>query len=314
VGVVTVRNVRTGQVGTTASLGTGLTRGALSPPVGIAAGDTYEISNSGEVAKAEGDVFLQKMGLVGPGKTPWETVGNEYDRAELFALPHPWFIRASNPVPDPVPTPVPPPVPTPVPTPAPVPAPAPAPAPSYPSGVVTTTEDLARGRLASASSAQTGHPAAHAVDGLSTTRWASKLTDRQWWRVDLGATMAVGRVSIDWASAYGAAVRIETSKDNSAWSTAATLSASAAGWQTVSFALRDARYVRVIGVRGASRRGLEMRDVRVATGPAGLAAARLSTAVRRTCARRAVRSKGGLGRSVRRACLQRARLRQLRSS
>ena len=62
VGVVTVKNVRTGQIGKTASLGTGLVKGALSPAVDVAVGDTYEISNSGTVAKAEGDIFLQKMG------------------------------------------------------------------------------------------------------------------------------------------------------------------------------------------------------------------------------------------------------------
>ena len=101
VGVVTVRNVRTGQVGKTASLGTGLVKGGLSPAVDVAVGDTYEISNSGTVTKAEGDVFLQKMGLIGPSKTPYETVGQEYDRAELFALPHPWFVQASTPTPTP---------------------------------------------------------------------------------------------------------------------------------------------------------------------------------------------------------------------
>ena len=91
VGVVTVKNVRTGATGRTASLGSGLMKGALSPPVAIAAGDTYEISNTGTVAKAEADSFHLAMGLLGPGKTPYETVGHGYDRAELFALPHPWF-------------------------------------------------------------------------------------------------------------------------------------------------------------------------------------------------------------------------------
>jgi hypothetical protein len=91
VGVVTVRNLRTGEVGRTGRLGSGMVRGRLDSPVRVERGDTYEISNTGTVAKAEGDVFLQKMGLVGPGETPYETLGNEYDRAELFALPHPWF-------------------------------------------------------------------------------------------------------------------------------------------------------------------------------------------------------------------------------
>jgi hypothetical protein len=91
VGVVTVRNLRTGEVGRTRPLGSGMVRGRLGSPVRVERGDSYEISNTGTVAKAEGDIFLQRMGLVGPGETPYETIGNEYDRAELFALPHPWF-------------------------------------------------------------------------------------------------------------------------------------------------------------------------------------------------------------------------------
>jgi hypothetical protein len=86
-----VRNTRTGQTGRTASLGTGIARGRLDRPVTVEPGDTYEISNTGAVLKAQGDLFLQSMGLVGPGATPYETVGYEYDRAELFAGPYPFY-------------------------------------------------------------------------------------------------------------------------------------------------------------------------------------------------------------------------------
>jgi hypothetical protein len=91
VGVVTVRNTRTGQSGRTAWLGTGIARGQLDRPVTVEPGDTYEISNTGAVWKAQGDRFLQSMGLVGSGATPYETVGYEYDRAELFAGPFPFY-------------------------------------------------------------------------------------------------------------------------------------------------------------------------------------------------------------------------------
>ena len=96
VGVVTVRNLRTGAVGHTDGLGSGMVKAALNPPIAVERGDSYEISNTGTVAKAEGDLFLQKMGLVGRGDTPFETVGYEYDRAELFALPHPWFAEGAG--------------------------------------------------------------------------------------------------------------------------------------------------------------------------------------------------------------------------
>ncbi len=97
VGVVTV-TAASGSA-TTASLGSGLQHGTLSQPLLIAPGETFTISNVDpnavrEVAKAEGDGFLQQLGLVGSGK-PYATAGNGFDRAELFVLPHPLFGDAS---------------------------------------------------------------------------------------------------------------------------------------------------------------------------------------------------------------------------
>jgi hypothetical protein len=328
VGVVTVRNVRTGQAGRTAALGTGLVKGALTPAVDVVVGDTYEISNSGTVAKAEGDVFLQKMGLIGPGKSPYETVGNEYDRAELFALPHPWFAQPVAPPPPPEPTPDPPPTPDPAPTPdptpvptpepptpdpvptpdpTPIPGPAPAPEPPEPAGVVPHALDIALGKPAAASSSLTRQPPSNAVDGSAATTWSSRGSDRQWWRVDLRMAGPVGRVSLDWAKAYGASVRVQTSQDGDKWSGAAALKVAAAGWQTASFAGREARYVRVIGVKGASRNGLSLRDVRVGGETDGVAALRVARSHGRACARRAARVKRSRSKAVRRACLRRTR-------
>jgi hypothetical protein len=118
VGVVTVRNVRTGETGRTAWLGTGIRRGALDRPVTVEAGDTYEVANSGAVWKAQGDNFILNMGIVGPAATRTETVGQGNDRAELFAGP---YVYESAPAPEPTPTPTPTPEPTPAPTPTPTP-------------------------------------------------------------------------------------------------------------------------------------------------------------------------------------------------
>jgi hypothetical protein len=92
VGVVTVRNVTTGEVGRTAALGSGLAKGALDHPVTVAPGHTYEISNSGTVLKAEGDSFIQSTFKIGTGAWSIETVGHGYDMAQLYALPHPWYV------------------------------------------------------------------------------------------------------------------------------------------------------------------------------------------------------------------------------
>ena len=98
VGAVTV-TAKSGSA-QTGVLGSGLQKGSLSAPVQIAPGETFTISNVDagavrKVAKAEGDAFLQKLGLVGAGK-PYATAGNEYDRAELFVYPHPLFAEAPN--------------------------------------------------------------------------------------------------------------------------------------------------------------------------------------------------------------------------
>ena len=90
-GTVTVTNLRTGVTGSTPYLGSGIVKGALSQPVPIAVGDSYLISNSGTVFKAEGDFFLVRIFNVGTNRFPYLTLGHNVDRAELFALPHPFY-------------------------------------------------------------------------------------------------------------------------------------------------------------------------------------------------------------------------------
>jgi hypothetical protein len=93
VGTVTVRNLRTQEEGRTEYLGRGIAVGRLSPPVRVKRGDSYSITNSGTVFKAEGDVFIARSFGVGNlgGRFPFVTEDYGSDRAELFALPHPFF-------------------------------------------------------------------------------------------------------------------------------------------------------------------------------------------------------------------------------
>jgi hypothetical protein len=96
IGVVTVRNTRTGQTGKTVALGSGIKRGALDQPVTIVKGDTYEVTNSGVVWKEQGDNFLLSMGIVGPTAISAQTVGQNNDMAQLFAGPHPYYESAAS--------------------------------------------------------------------------------------------------------------------------------------------------------------------------------------------------------------------------
>ncbi len=69
--------------------------------------------------------------------------------------------------------------------------------------------DIARGKPATASSSVTvganSYPAGNAVDGNPATYWSSDFADPAWLRVDLGESVRIRRVTIDWETAYAEA-------------------------------------------------------------------------------------------------------------
>jgi hypothetical protein len=81
--------------------------------------------------------------------------------------------------------------------------------------------DLAQGATATASSSDTGMGPSLAVDGDTTTRWAVSKGDRKradsWLEVDLGAGVAVDRVTIRWEVAAGQKYRVQGSTDGQTW-------------------------------------------------------------------------------------------------
>jgi hypothetical protein len=91
VGVVTVKNLRTGETGRTGSLGSGIARGRLDRTVRVEAGDSYEISHSGTVYRAEADNYLVQIVGLGSRAFPFTTGSSGPDRAEVYALPHPFY-------------------------------------------------------------------------------------------------------------------------------------------------------------------------------------------------------------------------------
>lgn len=131
----------------------------------------------------------------------------------------------------------------------------------------TTPVNLAAGRAATASSTQWSlfgsFVPGKASHGSGTTRWASARSDSQWWRVDLGAARQVGRVAIDWETAYANAYRIQTSLDGSPWSTAASGTGGRGGTDVSVFVPRSARYVRVVMTARATAYGYSMYEVNV---------------------------------------------------
>ena len=153
-----------------------------------------------------------------------------------------------------------------------------------PASAVTFTatyfEDKANGRPATASSTQ-GNPddpalvPGKAVDNNAATRWASEKgplaapATNEWWQVDLGSARQVGRVELDWETAYASKYKILTSLDGVNFTLAADVTATSAGTTGTSFTVRQARYVRVQGVERGTTFGISFWQARVLGPPDG---------------------------------------------
>ncbi len=126
--------------------------------------------------------------------------------------------------------------------------------------------NVAQGKTVTASSHETGwynSPPANAVDGNLGTRWASDWSDPQWLSVDLGSTQQVGRVVLNWESAYAKSYRVEVSTDGSAWRQVYATTTGNGSEDVVRFPATQARFVRVTGMQRATSYGYSLYEVQV---------------------------------------------------
>lgn len=125
---------------------------------------------------------------------------------------------------------------------------------------------LSQGHTATASSTESAaYPANLAVDGDTATRWSSAFADPQWLQVDLGSAQELGRVELNWETAYGKAYQIQTSTNGTSWTTAATVTDGAAGTRTVPVT-GTARYVRMSGTERGTSWGYSLWEFKVYAG------------------------------------------------
>ncbi|EOD67237.1 PQQ-dependent sugar dehydrogenase [Amycolatopsis vancoresmycina] len=109
---------------------------------------------------------------------------------------------------------------------------------------------LSQGKPVTASSSGGCCPAANAVDGDSSTRWASAAgVDPQWIYVDLGATVHVSRVRLQWDASCATAYEIDTSADHATWTKIYATTAGKGGVEDLTSLDGTGRYVRVYGTK-----------------------------------------------------------------
>jgi hypothetical protein len=122
---------------------------------------------------------------------------------------------------------------------------------------------LSQGKTATASSSENASfPAGNAVDGNTGTRWSSQFSDPQWLEVDLGASHQIGRVDLNWETAYAQAFQIQVSNDNSTWTNLTPVTAGAAGPQSLTVS-GSGRYVRMLGTQRATQWGYSLWEFQV---------------------------------------------------
>jgi hypothetical protein len=146
---------------------------------------------------------------------------------------------------------------TPTPTPTPTPAP------------TGTGTNIALNRPVTCSSIENaGTPCASAVDGNAGTRWSSAFSDPQWIDVDLGANYNINHVTLTWEAAYGKAFSIQTSTDNTTWTSIYSTTTGTGGTQSLALT-GTGRYIRMYGTARGTAYGYSLWEFAVNGTPAG---------------------------------------------
>jgi hypothetical protein len=102
----------------------------------------------------------------------------------------------------------------------------------------------------------------YAVDGDDTTRWGSAFRDKQWLMVDLGASVPLSKVRLNWEAAYAKDYELQVSTDGSQWTTVRRVKDGDGGSEEQDVDT-TARYVRVMGTRRATPYGYSIWELQV---------------------------------------------------
>lgn len=123
--------------------------------------------------------------------------------------------------------------------------------------------NVAQGRPATASSVENaGTAAANAFDGNPGTRWSSAFSDPQWVQVDLGSSLVVCQVVLQWEAAYARSFTLQVSADGTAWSDIYATTTATGGTQTLNVTA-SGRYLRMNGTVRATQYGYSLWEMAI---------------------------------------------------
>lgn len=104
----------------------------------------------------------------------------------------------------------------------------------------------------------------YAVDGNSSTRWASTLgIDPQWITVDLGNNYNISRIKINWEAAYGKNFLVQVSADNANWTTLQNVQDNTSLSNDYANLNGNGRYVRIYGTARGTTYGYSIYELEV---------------------------------------------------
>ncbi|MBN2190868.1 MAG: discoidin domain-containing protein [Candidatus Aureabacteria bacterium] len=112
-----------------------------------------------------------------------------------------------------------------------------------------------------ASSQESDFGASCAIDGDLATRWSSQFKDGEWLEIDLGRVRTVGKITIYWEDAYPSDYKILFSADGQDWKDIVLKNGSAGAKDTIRFNPVEARFVKIICLKRATKWGNSLFEV-----------------------------------------------------
>ncbi|WP_020619225.1 glycosyl hydrolase [Paenibacillus daejeonensis] len=103
----------------------------------------------------------------------------------------------------------------------------------------------------------------YAVDANGNTRWASAWSDQQYIIVDLGSVQTVASVRLAWEAAYARGFQIQTSTNNSTWTTVYSNYNGTGGSNMINFNATQARYVKMYAFQRATQYGYSLYEFEI---------------------------------------------------